>query len=126
MNEISEKEFNAAVVSAAEVFVKITPDYKASPENRDKIIAKILELELKPTNVANWEIAYSMACADEIVYEHQPLGFNGEPDPLSPKLTYTGLAAIDAMPAEGMKRRLKEDPRFRRGVHALLGDASGK
>lgn len=106
---------DAAIVSASKVFVAANPGFRRDAKIADEMIDFMLEHNLPQTDVESWQKAYDQVCRDSVTYNAG--GFHKD----GTARVYIDAEAIDAMPADVMKKRLK-DPIFSRGVNLVLGE----
>ena len=106
-----ELQFATAAKAAAQVFVENTPAYHPTPQNSQALLETIHNMGLKPIDVASYERAFDEMCQRLVKYEVERGGT---------KTTLTGVAALEEMPADALKQRLR-DPAFMRGADLILG-----
>jgi hypothetical protein len=108
-------EERIAIAGAAKAFRDANPDYRRSTKTLNSMIEFIDEHNLTKTDVESWQQAYDHACRESVGYSTGK--FRGDSSPE----VYLDEEAIDKMPADTFKERLRE-PIFARGVNLILGD----
>ena len=103
------------VVSASQAFVAANPDYRRDPKTESEMIEFMLESNLPQTDAESWQKAYDAVCRDSVGYATGKFLGDGTLE------VYMDREAIDRMPADVMKDRLR-NPIFSRGVNLLLSE----
>ncbi len=103
------------VVAASQAFVAANPDYRRNAKVAEDMIDFMLENDLPQTDAESWQKAYDQVCRDAVAYDTGK--FNGD----GTREIYFDQEAIDKMPADAMKDRLKHSV-FSRGVNILLSE----
>lgn len=101
------------IINAAQAFVDANPTYRKSDQLSSRMLEHIEDNQLNKSDVDSWQKAYDRVCLDEVAYDAGGFREDGT------RAVYFDHEAIDRMPAEQMKERLR-DPIFARGVNLLL------
>jgi len=103
------------VVAASQAFVFANPEYRQNSTTANAMIDYVVENNLPQTNAESWQRAYDQVCRDSVGYSTGTFAADGTQE------VYLDREAIDRMPADVMRERLKE-PTFARGMNLILGD----
>ena len=102
-----------AILNAVQAFVDANPAFRKDSDLADRMLEYIEEKQLPKTDVDSWQTAYDLVCRDSVDYNAGTFREDGSAE------VYLDREAIDRMPADVMKQRLRE-PIFARGVNLLL------
>ncbi len=103
------------VTAAAQAFVAVNPEYRRDSKTMEEMVDFMLENNLPQTDAESWQKAYDAVCRDAVGYDTGAFLSDGSRE------VYLDREAIEKIPADAMKDRLK-DPIFARGVNLILGD----
>ena len=112
---MTPEEERLAIAGAAKAFRDANPDYRRNTKTAQAVIERIEENNGPKTDAESWQKAYDQVCREEVGYSTGKFREDGSPE------VYLDLEAIDKMPADIMKDKLR-DPIFSRGINLVLGD----
>ena len=100
------------IINAAQAFVDANPTYRKSDQLSSRMLEHIEDNQLNKSDVDSWQKAYDPRLSERA---YDAGGFRED----GTRAVYFDHEAIDRMPADQMKERLR-DPIFARGVNLLL------
>lgn len=101
------------IINAAQAFVDANPTFRKSDQLSSRMLEYIEDNQLNKTDVDSFQKAYDRICMDEVAYDTGRFREDGTRE------IYFDKEALDRMPADQLKERLR-DPIFARGVNLFL------